>query len=100
MNTREAETAVAEHRQEVASRAGQDMLVAQVSHITNQVESLAVERIDAVIERLLDLKIKIIEDNKASVERTSKFIAMVDGGMREVEKLEELTTNLEQARQR
>lgn len=79
------------------SVAGQDMLVAQVSHITNQVESLAVERIDALIFRLTSLKNKIILENKASIERTKKFITLVDGGLRQVDHLENLASDLETA---
>lgn len=100
MTVRDAEAAAGDQARAVESRAGQDMLINQVSHITNQVESLAIERIDTLINRLTSLKERIIQDNKESIDTTVKFIEMVDGGLRNVERVEDLVERLEVARTR
>ena len=77
------------------SRAGKDILIGRIAEITNNVESLVVERIDSLINRLQNLKQVAIVENKASLEKFASFIEMIDDGLKETEKLEALVDRLE-----
>ncbi len=80
-----------------ASRAGKDLLIGQIAEITNNVESLVVERIDSLITRLQGLKQMAILENKASLEKFASFIEAIDEGLTDTRKLEDLVTRLEKA---
>ena len=77
------------------SRASKDMIIAEVQRTTNQVEQISVERIDSLIARLESLKSAIVLEHRAGVERITSFVELVDQGLREVSKLEELMPKLE-----
>ena len=77
------------------SRAGKDLLIGQIAEITNNVESLVVERIDSLITRLQNLKQLAILENKASLEKFAGFIEAIDDGLKETKKLEDLVERLE-----
>lgn len=77
------------------SRASKDMIIAEVQRTTNQVEQISVERIDSLIARLEALKSTIVLEHRAGVERITAFVELVDMGLREVSKLEELMPKLE-----
>ncbi len=79
----------------VTSRAGKDLLIGQIAEITNNVESLVVERIDSLINRLQNLKELAVVENKASLEKFAGFIEMIDEGLNETKKLEEMVGRLE-----
>ncbi len=79
----------------VTSRAGKDLLISQISEITNNVENLVVERIDSLITRLQNLKAVAILENKASLEKFAGFIEMIDDGLHETQKLEAMVGRLE-----
>ncbi len=81
----------------VTSRAGKDLLIGQIAEITNNVESLVVERIDSLINRLQNLKQMAIIENKASLDKFASFIEAIDEGLSETRKLEDLVTRLEKA---
>jgi hypothetical protein len=77
------------------SRAGKDILIGQISDITNNVESLVVERIESLISRLQSLKLMAVLENKASLEKFANFIEAIDSGLQETKKLEDLVARLE-----
>ncbi len=79
----------------VTSRAGKDLLIGQIAEITNNVESLVVERIDSLINRLQNLKEMAVVENKALLEKFASFIEMIDEGLNETKKLEEMVGRLE-----
>lgn len=91
------QAAPAQQEQPIASRAGPEMLMAEVSHTLNNVEKLTVERIDELINRLQNLKHTVILENKASLEKVASFIDLVESGIGVMKPLEQLVSQLETA---
>jgi allophanate hydrolase subunit 1 len=79
----------------VASRAGKDLLIGQIAEITNAVENLVVERVDTLINRLQNLKLKVILENKAAMQKFSVYLDDLDTGLQETKKLEDMVAGLE-----
>ncbi len=77
------------------STAGRDLVIGQIAEITNNVEKLVVERIDALVNRLQSLKQMVILENKASLEKFASFIEAIDDGLQDTKKLEDLVSRLE-----
>lgn len=79
----------------VASRAGKDLLIGQIAEITNAVENLVVERVDTLINRLENLKLKVILENKQAMQKFSVYLDDLDTGLQETKKLEDMVAGFE-----
>jgi hypothetical protein len=89
------QTAKPANEKPVASRAGKDLLIGQIAEITNAVENLVVERVDTLINRLENLKLKVILENKQAMQKFSVYLDDLDTGLQETKKLEDMVAGFE-----